>query len=43
MTTGRRNVWRPRKIWVENVESDMTKLEIDREDIHYGEVMLCLI
>ena len=31
---GRRPVGRPRKTWSENVEADMAKLEIDREDVH---------
>ena len=31
---GRRPVGRPRKTWVESVESDMAKHEIDREDVH---------
>ena len=30
---GRRSVGRLREIWLENVEADMTELEIDREDI----------
>ena len=31
---GRRPVGRPRKTWLESVESDMAKLEIDKEDVH---------
>ena len=31
---GRRPVGRPRKKWVESVEADMAKLEIDKEDVH---------
>ena len=31
---GRRPVARPRKTWLENVEADMAKLEIDKEDVH---------
>ena len=26
--------WRPIETWLENVETDMAELEIDREDIH---------
>ena len=33
---GRRPVGRPIKTCLENVESDMTELEINREDIHYS-------
>ena len=29
---GRRPVGRPRKIWLESVEADMTVLEIDKKD-----------
>ena len=31
---GRRPVGQPRRTWLESVESDMTELEIDREDVH---------
>ena len=31
---GRRPVGRPRRTWLESVEADMAKLEIDREDVH---------
>ena len=31
---GRRPVGRPRRTWLESVEADMTKLEIDLEDVH---------
>ena len=31
---GRRPVGRPRKTWLESVEADMAKLEIDKEDVH---------
>ena len=31
---GRRPVGRPRKTWLESVEVDMAKLEIDKEDVH---------
>ena len=31
---GRRPVGRPRKTWLETVEADMAKLEIDKEDVH---------
>ena len=31
---GRRPVGRPRRRWLESVETDMTELEIDREDVH---------
>ena len=31
---GRRPVGRPRRTWLENVEADMTELEIDNEDVH---------
>ena len=31
---GRRPVERPRKTWIESVEADMAKLEIDKEDVH---------
>ena len=30
---GRRR-WRPKKTWLENVEADMAKLEIDKEDVN---------
>ena len=30
----RRLVGRPRKAWLENVEADVSELEIDRENIH---------
>ena len=30
---GRRSIGRLRETWLENVEADMTELEIDREDI----------
>ena len=30
----RRPVGRPRKTWLESVELDMAKLEIDKEDVH---------
>ena len=30
----RRLVGRPRRTWVESVETDMAELEIDREDVH---------
>ena len=29
-----RPVGRPRRAWLESVESDMTELEIDKEDVH---------
>ena len=31
---GRRTVGRPGKTWLESVEADMVKLEIDKEDVH---------
>ena len=31
---GRRPVGRPRKTWLESVEMDMAKFEIDKEDVH---------
>ena len=31
---GRRPVGRPRKTWLESVEVDMSKLEIDKEDVN---------
>ena len=31
---GRRPVERPRKTWLESVEADRAKLEIDKEDVH---------
>ena len=31
---GRRPVGRPRKTWLESVEVDMAKLEIDKEDVY---------
>ena len=31
---GRRPVGRPRKTWLEIVEADMAKLEIDKEDVY---------
>ena len=31
---GRRPVGRPRRTWLECVEADMVKLEIDKEDVH---------
>ena len=31
---GRRPVGRPRQTWLESVEADMAKLEIDKEDVH---------
>ena len=31
---GRRPVGRPRKTWLEIVETDMAKLETDKEDVH---------
>ena len=31
---GRRPVVRPRKTWLESVEADVAKLEIDKEDVH---------
>ena len=31
---GRRQVGRPRRTWVESMETDMVELEIEREDIH---------
>ena len=31
---GRRPVERPRRIWLESVETDMAGLEIDKEDVH---------
>ena len=31
---GRRPVGRPRNTWLESVEADMGKLEIDKEDVH---------
>ena len=31
---GRRPVVRPIRTWLESVEADMAKLEIDREDVH---------
>ena len=31
---GRRPVGRPRRTWLENVEVDITELEIDKEDVH---------
>ena len=31
---GRRPVGRPRRTWLESVESDMAELEIDKEDVH---------
>ena len=31
---GRRPVGRPRKTWLESVEADMAKHEIDREEVH---------
>ena len=30
---GRRSIGRLRETWLENMEADMTELEIDREDI----------
>ena len=30
----RRPVRRPRRTWLESVEADMAKLEIDRQDVH---------
>ena len=30
----RRPVGRPRRTWLESVEVDMAKLEIDKEDVH---------
>ena len=30
----RRPAGRPRRTWLESVEADMTKLEIDKEDVH---------
>ena len=33
-TEGRRPVGRPRRTWLESVETDMAELEIDREDVH---------
>ena len=31
---GRRLVGRPRRTWLESVKADMTKFEIDKEDVH---------
>ena len=31
---GRRPVGRPRRTWLENVESDMAEFEIDRQDVY---------
>ena len=31
---GRRPVGRPRKTWLESVETDVAELEIDKEDVH---------
>ena len=31
---GRRPVGRPRKTWLESVETDIAKLAIDKEDVH---------
>ena len=31
---GRIPVGRPRRTWLESVESDMTELEFEREDVH---------
>ena len=31
---GRRPVGRPGKTWLESVEADMAKFEIDKEDVH---------
>ena len=31
---GRRPVGRPRRTWLESVETDMAELEIDQEDVH---------
>ena len=31
---GRRPVGRPRRTWLESVETDMKELEIDKEDVH---------
>ena len=31
---GRRLVGRPRRTWLESVETDMAELEVDREDVH---------
>ena len=31
---GRRPVARPRKTWLESVEADMAKLEINKENVH---------
>ena len=31
---GRRPVGRPRRTWLESVETDMAELEIDKEDVH---------
>ena len=32
----RRPVGRPRRTWLEGVEADMAKLQIDSEDVHDG-------
>ena len=31
---GRRQIGRPIKIWLESIEADMAKLEIDKEYVH---------
>ena len=31
---GRRPVGRPRRTWLESVETDMAELEIDKEDVY---------
>ena len=31
---GRRPVGRPRRTWLESVETDMAELKIDKEDVH---------
>ena len=31
---GRRSVGRPRRTWLDSVETNMPALEIDREDVH---------
>ena len=31
---GRRPIGRPIKTWLESIEADMAKLEIDKEDVH---------
>ena len=33
---GRRRVGRPRRTWLESLESDMAELEIEREDVYDG-------